>query len=156
MKRLMLISVLLLTPTLLFGACKNQGKTLKGFSSQETDCGYLWHTLTNPTITIKGKKYPIALDLSDNYGECPDPSQFCSRAAINIKARGNALCKAFGFEKYAKSNSGMGFHRKLSDTMARLERTASNKFRPSLVEIDHSRNEYALVKTLSCYPVYRK
>lgn len=156
MKKLVLIQFLLLTPTLLFGACKNQGKTLKGFSSEETDCGYLWHTIKNPTITIKGKKYPIALDLSDDYGDCPDPDKYCSRQLINTKARGNALCKAFGFEKYAKSNSGVGFHRKLSDIMVRLERSGPNKFKPALVKIDHSRSEFALVKTLSCYPIFRK
>lgn len=156
MKKLVLIQFFLLAPALSFAACKNQGKSLRGFSSETTDCGVLWHTITHPMITINGKKYPIALDLSDDYGECPDPDQYCSRRAINTKARGNALCRAFGFEKYAKSNSGMGFHRKLSDVMSRLKRTGPSSFKPALVRIDHSRSEYALVKTLSCYPVYRK
>ncbi len=155
MKKLVLIQFLLLTPTLLFARCPDQKKQASILGSSKIDCGTLWHTIHNPTMTIGGKKYSIGLYQGDMSGECPDPRRGCYRPYLNLRARGAALCKAFGFAGYAKSGSGSAF-KKLPDFLAHLERKDKDTFTPKLVRVNHSRSEYAFVKTLSCYPNYRK
>lgn len=155
MKKLLIAKILLLAPTLLFANCKDQNKQHSYLGSKEIKCGTLWHTIIDPTITIKGKKYSIGLDMGDMSGECPDPNRGCYRPYYNLKARGQALCKAFGFAGYAKTGSGSAF-KKRPDYLARLARNNKGQFYPTIVKIDHSRSDYAFVKTLSCYPNYRK
>lgn len=117
-------------------------------------CGTLFHTITDPTITLNGKTYAFGMDVGDMSGGCP-ANEGCYPPYLNIVRRGNAICKAFGFKGYARSND-YGVWRDLPNRMAALKRNARGTFSPQVVEINPARNEYIYVKTIYCYPNYRK
>ncbi len=120
------------------------------YFNAKISCGTLFEYISEPTITLNGKTYAFALDSGDLSGECPDPNVGCYTPYINIVRRGNAICKAFGFGKYATSND-YGVWRDLPDRMAALKRNARGTYSPQVVDINHSRNEYIYVKTITCY-----
>lgn len=137
-------------------ACADLKNKPSYFSQKKIDCGTLVHKIVEPTITIKGRKLPLALDLGDMWGECPDPNVSCYTPYINIKRRGNAICKAYGMGRYAKSTSWSPLLRSMPDEMGRLRRVNATTFAPSYVSINHSRSEYTYVRSIWCYPNYKK
>jgi hypothetical protein len=106
-------------------------------------------------MTINGKTYPFGMTSGDMDGGCPADNLSCYPPYLNIVRRGNALCKAYGFKGYGRSND-FGIWRDLPDHMAALKRSKSGSWTPVVVDINHSRNEYIYTKTIYCYPNYRK
>lgn len=147
--------ILLLTTSMSFACANLKGKPAY-FSQKEIQCGKLIHKIVEPTITIKGRKLPLGLDLGDMWGECPDPRVGCYRPYLNLKQRGNAICKAYGMGGYAKSTSWSPLFRSMPDEMGRLKRVNATTFAPAYVSVNHSRSEYVYVRSIWCYPNYKK
>ena len=124
------------------------------FSHKKIECGTLVHKIVEPTIMIQGKKLPFALDLSDAWGECPSSNLSCYTPYLNILRRGNAICKAYGMGRYARSTGWSPLLRSMPDEMGRLRRVNATTFGPAFVRINHSRSEYSYVRSIWCYPKY--
>lgn len=154
MKGLVLITTLFFSVSAL--SCADLKNKPSYFSQKKIECGKLIHKIVEPTITIKGRKLPLGLDLGDMWGECPDPKVGCYTPYLNLKRRGNAICKAYGMGKYAKSTSWSPLIRSMPDEMGRLKRVNATTFAPAYVSINHSRSEYVYVRSIWCYPNYKK
>ncbi len=157
MKTIILFSTLL-TSTLSL-ACADLKNKPAYFSQKGISCGAIVNKIIEPKISIRGKTYAIAMDLGDQSGECPDPLRGCYPPHHNVQKRGNAICKAYGMGKYAKSNSYSPiFHssHRTPDVMARLKRTNAQTFAPALVTINHSRSDYSEIREVWCHKTYPK
>lgn len=154
MKKLFIFVFLL--PTSMTFACANLRGKPAYLSQKKIECGKLIHKIIEPTITIKGRKLPLGLDLGDMWGECPDPRVGCYQPYLNIKRRGNAICKAYGMGRYAKSTSWSPIFRRMPDEMGRLRRVNATTFAPAYVSVNHSRSEYVHVRSIWCYPNYKR
>lgn len=140
-------------------ACANLSKKPSYMGHKEIKCGTIVNKIVQPTMKVGGKTYAFAMDMGDMYGECPDPKVGCYTPYINIKRRGNAICKAYGMGPYAKSTSWSPlFHysHNTPDVMARLKRVNATTFAPAVVSINHSRSEYSEVREIWCHKSYRK
>lgn len=124
-------------------------------SASKVDCGTLLHSIHEPTMTVNGRKYAFGMRLGDLSGECPDPKRGCYTPYYNIKRRGNAICRAYGFGPYAKMRDFGAFRRK-PNMMVSLERNSRGRFAPKVISINHSRSEYSWAKTIYCHRSYRK
>ncbi len=151
---------IILTLSFLFSiplfACADLKNKPSYFSQKNIECGKLVHKIVEPTLTIKGRKLPLGLDLGDMWGECPDPRVSCYRPYLNIKRQGNAICKAYGMGSYAKSTSWSPLIRSMPDELGRLKRINPTTFAPAYVSVNHSRSEYSYVRSIWCYPNYKK
>lgn len=153
MKTIFLLSFLVLS--LQVFACADLKNKPAYFSQKKIECGTLVNKIVEPTITIKGRKLPFGMDLGDMWGECPDPKVGCYTPYINIQRRGNAICKAYGMGKYAKSTSWSPLFRSMPDEMGRLKRVNATTFAPAYVSINHSRSEYSYVRSIWCHKKYK-
>lgn len=152
----LLILAFIVFPVATWANCSDMDTSHKpAYFSARVECGTFLHSLKDPKFTVKGKTYAFAMNLGDMWGECPDPHRGCFRPWYNIKARGNAICKAYGFGPYAKMTD-YGAFRALPDEMVSLERNGRGQFSPEVVSINHSRSEYAWAKTIYCHRSYRK
>ena len=149
-----LFTFIILSISSLTFACADL-KNKPAYLSGRVECGTLFHRIHDPVFTVNGKKYAFGMRLGDMSGECPDSNRRCFPASDNIKKRGNAICKAFGFGKYGMTKDYGGFKRK-PDFMVSLERNSRGVFAPKVVSINHSRGDYAWAKTILCIPNYQK
>ncbi len=151
----LIIAIFLLSSSLTF-ACADLRHKPGYFTQKEIHCGAIVNRIIEPKIIVSGTAYPIAIDMGDMYGECPDPNVGCYRPAINIERRGNAICRAYGLGPYAKSSSYSPLFHTDPDIMVRLKRTQPHLFAPQIVRINHSRSEYFEVREVWCHKTYPK
>lgn len=140
-------------------ACADLKNKPAYFKHAKIECGTLVNKIVAPKLVVGGKTYPFAMDASDDWGECPNPNEFCSRQLINMKQRGNAFCRAYGMGPYAKSNSYSPlFHysHETPDVMARLKRVGGTTFAPAVFRMNHSRAEHFEVREIWCHKNYQK
>jgi hypothetical protein len=157
MKKLFAI-LTLLTSSFTF-ACADLANKPAYFTQKGISCGTIVNKIIEPKIIHAGKAYALALDLGDMYGGCPDPNVGCYPPYYNLQKRGNAICKAYGMGRYAKSTGWSPlFHssHRTPDIMGRLKRVNPTTFAPGIVSINHSRSEYMEVREIWCHKTYPK
>jgi hypothetical protein len=155
MNKIIFIFILVFSSPMVL-ACANLKDKPSYFTHEKIDCGLIVNKIIHPKVIIGGQTYPLAIDLTDKWGVCPDKDVGCYRPHYNILARGNAICKAFGLGKYAKSKSYSPLFHTTPDVMARLRRINPTSFTPGLVRINHSRSEFFEVREIWCHKVYKK
>lgn len=153
MKNLIIISSLLMSS--LSWSCADLAKKPKWMGQNKIECGKLLHSIEQPTMTINGRTLPYAVVLNDDHGTCPDKKAGCFRPWENIVARGNAVCKAYGFGKFGK-HTGYTSLKKHPTEFAALVRDTSGKLRPQIVKVNPKRSEYSWVRSIWCNPDYSK
>lgn len=148
----------LLSSTLSF-ACANLKNKPAYMGHKEIKCGTIVNKIVQPKVTIKGKTYALALNMSDMSGGCPASNQSCYQPYLNIVRQGNVICRAYGMGEYAKSTSYSPlFHydHTTPDLMVEMKRTGKSAFAPRLFRMNHSRSEFSEVREIWCHKTYPK
>ena len=152
MKNMLMLFLFLCSLTSL--ACADLKTKPAWMSHKKIECGTLLNKISDPMMTVNGRTLPFAMDEGDMSGKCPVDGLGCYQPYYNMKARGNAICKAYGMGHYAKFKS---YSFKNSRQMITLQKNASGLYSPKIIKVDPAGNDYHLwVKTIYCHKKYKK
>lgn len=143
MKMLLFVSILLSSYQVF--ACGNTKNKPAYLSAKKIDCGTFSSDIVQPKVRLGRSSYHLAFRFMDKSGHCPASDPGCFMPHLNLKAKGNAVCRAFGLGRHLNT-SDYGY--KKFQRVALLRKTRRG-LAPSVVPFDY---KYLVIKRIKCLP----